>query len=280
MAVNMPPSTTHQIDIDGMALHVRVDGNEGPWVAMAHGLASDHTMLDAAAAHLSTRYRVLRPDLRGHGMSGAPVGPYTMVRMADDLIAAFDSLGVSQAHFVGVSLGGMIGQTLALRHPERIMSLTLVDTSRRTGMEAHPMWHERIGVVEAHGMQGIADMTMQRWLTAPFREKHPDIVERIRDTILKTKPRGYVGACLAILEYDLATALPRIHCPTLVLVGELDQGSPIREAQAIANAIKGARLEVLPQAAHLSHIEQADRFHALLDEFFGHAPCGVQCDIP
>ncbi|XQU68954.1 hypothetical protein OJJOAM_001685 [Cupriavidus sp. H18C1] len=131
-ATQPPASETHRVIVGDVTLHARIDGTEGPWVVLCHGLACDHTLWDATAAHLAPRYRVLRYDLRGHGGSDAPVGPYSMLRMADDLVALMDGLDVPQAHFIGISLGGMIGQTFAVRYPERLHSLTLVDTVCRT----------------------------------------------------------------------------------------------------------------------------------------------------
>ncbi|MBO4119115.1 3-oxoadipate enol-lactonase [Cupriavidus gilardii] len=279
-AAQPPASETHRVIVGDVTLHARIDGTEGPWVVMAHALAADHTLWDAAAAHLAPRYRVLRYDLRGHGRSDAPVGPYSMLRMADDVVALMDGLDVPQAHFVGVSLGGMIGQTLGVRYPERLHSLTLVDTTCRTPQHAHPMWHERIGQVEAHGMAGVIDGVLQRWMTPAYRAAHPDQVERIRAMVLATPVRGYVGAALAILGFDQAEALARIHCPTLVVVGEQDQGTPVSEAKAIADAIPASQLEIVPNAAHLPPIEQPERFHAVLDAFLCKAACGAQCDTP
>lgn len=274
-----PSGETHRIHADGADLHVRVDGTDGPWVILAHALGANHTLWDATARHLSTRYRVVRPDMRGHGNSDAPVGPYTMMRLADDVAAIMDALQIPQAHFCGISVGGMIGETLGIRHAERLLSLTLAATISHTPLEAHPMWHNRIGQVEAHGMSGLADATLERWLTEPFRNAHPDEVARIRAMLLATPVRGYVGVGQAIMAFDMASALGRIHCPTLVVAGEHDQGATVAMAQSIASAIPGSRLEVLP-AAHLVAVEQADRFHAVLDTFLGHAACGGQCDVP
>lgn len=276
----MPPAETRRIRADGADIYVRLDGADGPWVILAHALGANHTLWDATAQHLASRYRVVRPDLRGHGASDAPLGPYTMTRLADDIIAVMDALEIPQAHFCGISVGGMVGQTLGLRHAERLLSLALVATNSQTPMEAHPMWHNRIGQAEAHGMAGMAEATLERWLTAPFRASHPEEVSRIRDMLVATQVRGYVGVAEAIMAFDLTGALSRIHCPTLVVAGEQDQGASVAMAQSIAAAIPGARLEVMPQAAHLVHVEQPERFHAVLDAFLGNAACGGQCDVP
>lgn len=193
-------------------------------MVLAHALGANHALWDATARHLAPRYRVLRYDLRGHGQSDAPIGAYSMIRLADDVACLMDVLEVPAAHFVGVSVGGMIGQTAAVRHPERLLSLTLVATVNRTPLDVHPMWHERIGQVEAHGMAGVADSTMQRWFSAAFRGAHPQEVARVREMLLATPVHGYVGTCQAIMAFDLAGAISRIHCPTLVVAGEEDLG--------------------------------------------------------
>ncbi|KJK23400.1 3-oxoadipate enol-lactonase [Burkholderiaceae bacterium 16] len=280
MSATQPPSEARRVSVGDISLQVRIDGGDGPWVILAHALGANHTLWDATARHLAPRYRVLRYDLRGHGQSDAPIGAYSMIRMADDMAALMDALAVPEAHFVGVSVGGMIGQTMALRYPERLLSLTLVDTVNRTPLDAHPMWHDRIGHVEAHGMAGVADSTLERWLSAPYRSAHPEEVQRVREMILSTPVHGYVGSGQAIMAFDLAGAIARIHCPTLVVVGEEDQGAPPEMAREIAATIPGARLEVLPRAAHLAHLEQAERFHAVLDAFLGNAACGAQCEAP
>lgn len=276
----MPDTEVQRIKAGDVHLQVRIDGREGPWVVLAHALGANLTLWDDTARHLSTRYRVLRFDLRGHGGSDAPVGAYTMARLADDVVALMDALDIGQAHFCGVSVGGMVAQTLGVRHAERLLSLTLVDTIDRTPMEAHPMWANRIGQAEAHGMAGMISATMERWLTQPFRDRHPDIVDKISRMLRGTAVQGYVGVAQAIVAFDLAEAIGRIRCPTLVVTGANDEGSPLSMAQSIAEKIPGAKLEVLPDAAHLSFIEQPERFHAIFDAFLGHAACGGQCDIP
>ncbi|WP_019450309.1 3-oxoadipate enol-lactonase [Cupriavidus sp. BIS7] len=273
-------SQTLRVQAGDVHLQVHVDGNDGPWVILAHALGANLTLWDDTARHLAARYRVLRFDLRGHGGSDAPVGAYTMARLADDVVALMDALEIGQAHFCGVSVGGMVAQTLGVRYPERLLSLTLVDTNHHTPLDAHAMWATRIGQVEAHGMGGTVASTLERWLTAPFRERHADVVGKIREMLLTTPVQGYVGVVQAIEAFDLQDAISRIHCPALVVVGDKDEGSPVSMAQSIAQKIHGAKLEVLPDAAHLSFIEQPERFLAIFDAFLGHAACGGQCDIP
>lgn len=276
----MPDTMAQRIRAGDAELQVRIDGSEGPWVVLIHALGANLTLWDDTARHLSDRYRVLRFDLRGHGGSDAPVGAYTMTRLADDVVALMDALDIGQAHVCGVSVGGMVAQTMGVRHADRLLSLALVDTIDHTPMTAHPMWANRIGQAEAHGMAGLVSSTMERWLTQPFRDAHPETVEAIGRMLAATPVQGYVGVAQAILAFDLADAIGRIHCPTLVVTGSKDESATVEMAQSIARKIHGAKLEVLPDAAHLSFIEQRERFLAIFEAFLGHAACGGQCDIP
>ncbi|MGS0623582.1 3-oxoadipate enol-lactonase [Ralstonia sp. VS2407] len=273
-------SNAGTVHANGIDIHYRTDGTDGPWVVLAHALGVDHQLWDSIAQRLASRHRVLRYDARGHGKTSAPHGAYTLFQLADDVAGLLDALSIEQAHFVGLSMGGMVGQVLGVRHPHRLLSLTLCDTVSYTPVSAHAMWDERIGQVEAHGMSGIVEATIQRWLTTPFREAHPDIVERIRSLLRATPPHGYVGTCLAIKALDTRSSLARIACPTLVITGEQDTGAPVEAAREIASHIPDARLKVISDAAHLAPIEQEEAFLADLDEFFGHAGCGSQCDTP
>jgi len=273
-------SNSGTVRANGIDIHYRTDGADGSWVVLAHALGVDHQLWDSIAQRLASRHRVLRYDARGHGKTSAPHGAYTLFQLADDAAGLLDALSIEQAHFVGLSMGGMVGQILGVRHAHRLLSLTLCDTVCYTPMSAHAMWDERIGQVEAHGMSGIVEPTIQRWLTTPFREAHPDVVERIRELLRATPPHGYVGASLAIKALDTRSSLARIACPTLVMTGEQDTGAPVEVAQEIASHIPDARLKVIPHAAHLAPIEQEEAFLADLDEFFGHAGCGSQCDTP
>lgn len=273
-------SNSGTVHANGIDIHYRTDGTDGPWVVLAHALGVDHQLWDSIAQRLASRHRVLRYDARGHGKTSAPHGAYTLFQLADDVAGLLDALSIEQAHFVGLSMGGMVGQVLGVRHPHRLLSLTLCDTVSYTPVSAHAMWDERIGQVEAHGMSGIVEATIQRWLTTPFREAHPDVVERIRSLLGATPPHGYVGTCLAIKALDTRSSLARIACPTLVITGEQDTGAPVEAAREIASHIPDARLKVISDAAHLAPIEQEEAFLADLDEFFGHAGCGSQCDTP
>ena len=251
-------------DID---LHCIVEGS-GPWLVMSHALSCDHRMWDAQAAWLAQRFTVLRFDTRGHGRSDAPPAPYSFDLFAADVAALLDALHIERAHWVGLSLGGMIGQAFALAHPQRIASLVLADTSSRYPPEAEAIWAERIRTVRAHGMSAVVDATLERWFTAPYRQAHADVMQRIGDMIRATPVEGYAGCGQAIATVDFTDRLQTLRCPTLVIVGDQDTGTPLDMAREIHDAIPGAELVVIPSAAHLSNIEQTTAFNQALDRFY------------
>jgi len=257
-----------KIRANGVELGYRIDGvpHAAPWVVLSHSLACDHTMWDPQMEALRD-FRVLRFDTRGHGASEAPAGQYTMDQLAADAHALLDALGIERFHFVGLSMGGMIGQQLALRVPLRMATLTLADTTSRYPAEARPVWEQRIALVRAQGMGALVPTTLERWFTAAFRERHIDTVAGVAARIRATPVAGYLGCAHAISHIDLTARLPTIVCPTLVIVGADDQGTPPAMAEEIVRAIESSRLEVIPAAAHLSNIEQPERFNALLRGF-------------
>jgi 3-oxoadipate enol-lactonase len=214
-----------------------------------------------------TDFSLLAYDLRGHGGSDVPPGPYPLELLADDLAALLDARGIARCHFIGLSLGGMIGQMAALRHPARFASLTLADTTSRQPEGARAVWDERLATVRAQGMAPLVAPTLERWFTPAFRTAQPDEVARIGALIRSTPVDGYAGCAHAVVNIDLTARLHRIECPVQVIVGRDDAGTPPAMAQSIAEAIPGARLLVLEAAAHLSNIEQASAFNAALRAF-------------
>lgn len=251
---------------NGIDIHYDIAG-KGPWLTLSHSLACDYTMWDSQMAALTPHFTVLRFDTRGHGQSGAPQEGYAWDDLVGDVLGLFDTLGIAKTHFAGLSMGGMIGQHLALRAPERIDRLVLADTSSRYPASALSVWDDRIRLVREKGMAVLVDSTLERWFTVGFRAAHPDVIARIASLIRNTPPAGYIGCGRTIPTLDITGQLRALKNPTLVIVGAEDTGTPPDMAREIAAAIPGARLEVIPQAAHLSNIEQADRFNELLLAF-------------
>jgi len=253
--------TAHGIDI-----HYSVEG-EGPVVTLSQSLGCNLSMWDDQARALKGRYRVLRFDTRGHGQTSAPPGPYTLEQLAEDVHGLLIGLGIAETHFVGLSMGGMIGQLFALKYPEMVRSLVLCDTTSRFPADVWPVWEERIRTVTAKGMEGVVEPTLQRWLTAPFRERRPDVVTRVRTMLRTTPPQGYIGCCHAIPKIDVTDRLGAIRCPALVIVGEEDPGTPVEMARAIHAALSSAELVILRSASHLSNMEQPEGFNRVLLSF-------------
>jgi 3-oxoadipate enol-lactonase len=259
-----------QTRINGLTVNYEIAG-EGPCVTLSHSLACNLHMWDEQMAALTAKYKVLRYDTRGHGKSEAPAGAYTLDQLADDARVLFAHLGIKQTHWVGLSMGGMIGQTFALKHPGVFQSLTLADTTSRYPAEAAPAWADRIKAVQAGGMQAVADATLARWLTEPYRKAHPQVAERIGAYIRTTPVDGFVGCCHAIPKIDVTQRLKEIDCPALVIVGEQDPGTPVAMAREIHGALRNAELVIIPSAAHLSNIEQPQAFNSALLDFLGRA---------
>jgi 3-oxoadipate enol-lactonase len=224
-------------------------------------------MWDEEAKRLSKRYKVLRYDTRGHGASGAPAGAYSLEILADDLHSLLQALNVKATHFVGLSMGGMIGQTFALKYPGMFTSLALCDTTSRYPAEAAGLWAERIKTVETQGMEPLVTPTLERWFTGPFRKAHPEVVERVAAMIRATPPPGYIGCSHAIPKINLTARLKEIRCPAVVIVGKDDPGTPVAMAEEIHQSLPGSTLVVIASAAHLSNLEQPDAFNRALGDF-------------
>jgi 3-oxoadipate enol-lactonase len=257
-----------KITANGISVNYTLDGSaSAPVVTLSHSLATDLSMWDPQMKALTAKYRVLRYDTRGHGGTDAPAGAYTLDQLADDAQALLKALGVAKTHWIGLSMGGMIGQTLALKSPDIFLSLSLCDTSSRIPAEAKPLWADRIKTAQTQGMEPLVEGTIGRWFTAPFREQRKDVVDPVREMIRSTPPQGYAGCCAAISALDLTDRLPAIKIPTLVVVGEEDQGTPVAASQAIQAKIAGSQLEILKSAAHLANMEQPEAFTKALTTF-------------
>ena len=253
-------------DVNATRIHYTIEG-DGPWLCFSHSLACDSSMWDEQLAHYRDRYRVLRFDTRGHGASAAPPGAYSLDMLADDLHGLLQQLGIERLHFVGLSMGGMIGQTYELKYPGRFLSLTLADTSGRIPAEAQPLWEQRIQTARDKGMPALVDGTLARWFTEAYRNTQPAQMARIGTLIRNTPAAGFIGCAEAIRRLDLLERDRAIACPTLIVVGEQDAGTPVAMSQALQAAIPGAELVILPNASHLSNIEQPVAFNAALDAF-------------
>lgn len=234
-----------------VALHHRVDGPEGaPVVVLVHAIGTSMQMWASQVPALSGDYRVISVDLRGHGRSPAPPGPYAMGQLAGDVIAVLDRVGIERASVCGLSLGGMVALTMAAIAPDRLDQLVAACV---VAVPAAPAaWHERAQSVLAGGSAAVSDLVVERW---GYRDRAPEVAQLVRDMLAATPPEGYAGSCEAIANMDLRPALPLVAAPTLLLAGSDDPAAPASVAHEMAAAMPDARVDVIEGAAHLLNVE-------------------------
>ena len=257
---------TETVKTNGVDTAYRFDGPvNGRVVLMSNSLMSNYSMWDWTVPALSDKYRVLRYDTRGHGKSGVTPSPYTMAQLADDAIALLNALNIKKVHFVGLSMGGMIGQQLGARYGDRLHSLSLCDTACE--MSPRSLWDDRIATAREKGIPGMVDATLQRWFTASFAQLSPKDIDTVRAMILGTSLEGYIGCGSAIRDMSQATMLLKIKTPTLVLTGRHDPATTVEQATVIHRLVQRSRMLVIEDAAHLSNIEQPGRFNRVVRGF-------------
>lgn len=256
---------------NGIDTHYALSGKAGaPTVILSHGLAADLSMWEPQLEALARSFSVLRYDIRGHGGSSATPGDYSLELLAQDVIALMDALGIGAAHYVGLSLGAMIGQYLGAWHGERLLSLALCATTSDAPKAA---WAQRVLEARTHGVAPLAEATVDRWVTPAFRREAPQTVAQIRAMVLGTSLDGYAGSAAAIRDMALAPVLGRIAVPTLVVAGEDDTSTPLPVLARIAGAIRDAELLIVPGAAHMPTMERPDLCNAALERFLLACAC-------
>ena len=254
------------VHANGIDINIDIHGPpDAPVVMFSNSLLTDYRMWDAQVPALADRYRILRYDTRGHGRTQATPPPYSMPMLTSDAVALLDALGIERVHFVGLSMGGMIGQLFASAHPDRVMSLSLCDTACR--MPPASVWDERIVLARTRGTSAFITPITTRWLTQQYRDDHPEVVETLGAMIANTSVDGMVGCCAAISTMDHLALLSRIGAPTLVVVGEHDIGTPVSAARTLQKEIRDSELAVIQNAAHLTNIEQAGVFNKIITRF-------------
>ena len=252
---------------DGCRIAYRFDGPaDAPVLVLSNSLGTRWEMWEPQMAALAARFRVLRYDSRGHGRSDAPPGAYSMDRLGRDVIELIDALGIGTVRFCGLSKGGMVGQWLGPRAPDRLEKLVLANTAASMGPPS--AWDSRIAAARSGGMAALTDTLISRWFTPEFVARAPDQVAPVRDMLLSTPVEGYAGCCAAIRDMDQRLTAPHITAPTLVIAGARDPATPPEEGRWLAAAIPGAGYVEL-DAAHLSNVEQPDDFTRALLGFLG-----------
>lgn len=251
-------------------MHYDLSGSRNaPAVMFCHALGASRSLWRDQAEALARRWRVLAYDLRGHGDSSANGDCYTLDQLADDAVALLDRVEIDRVHFVGISLGGMIAQHVALKHRDRLLSVTLCDTVHTLDDAGRQGFEERIATVRESGLEPLADATMERWFTEGFRSEHPDIVQSVRDQFLHTSRDGFIGCCRAITGLDNGDRLGDITTPALIVAGDRDPSSPRAVNETMRETIRGARLQFIDDAAHLANLAQPEQFNHVLTEFLG-----------
>jgi 3-oxoadipate enol-lactonase len=257
-----------RIQAGSLKVNYELTGKKGaPIVMLSHSLGANLAMWDPQRAALEGHFQVLAYDMRGHGDSDAPEGAYSLEQLADDALHLIDALKIDRVHFVGLSIGGMIAQALALPHPDRLETLVLCSTSSYLPPPALPIVKERIETARSQGLSALVDGTLERWFTPAYAQTQGQILEPIRRQFLATSVAGYIGCSEAIGKLNFIERLSSISLPTLIMVGQDDPGTPVAASEAIHERIKGSKLVVLPSASHLSNIEQAGLFNRHLLDF-------------
>lgn len=244
-------------------LATTVDGPpDAPAVVFLHSLGSNSTMWRPQAQALVGTHRVVRIDVRGHGASSSPPGPYTVDDLGRDVIAAADAEGLDTFHLVGLSLGGLVALWVALHHGERLRSLTAANTAARVANGE--FWQARIDAVREQGLAGIRDAVVERFFGDRFPEAHPDWFAEAQEAFVACDPDGYIACCAALGDADLRDDVGRIDVPTLVVGGDQDVATPPADALWLHDHIADSHLAVLPRAAHLSNLDQPGLFTQVL----------------
>lgn len=257
-----------KIDVNGLKLNYEIDGPEGaPCLTLSHALANNLTLWDDQVAALSDRYRVLRYDQRGHGQSEAAPGPYSFPMLIDDVITLWDTLGIENSHWAGLSIGGMMGYGLAQDHADRMLSLIACDSRPDAPPDYQAYFQYRIDTAREKGMDGLVEPTIERWFTPETVAANPPVLDKVRGMIRSTNPVGHEGCCEALKTLAFGSRLGEIKVPTLILGGAADKGAPPDVLAEAARAIPGAKHVVIDAAGHISNLENPAQFNQAVDDF-------------
>ena len=249
-----------------VVLRYSVEGREdAPALALVNSLGTDARIWEGVIDRLLPHYRIISYDKRGHGLSDAPSGEYSLGDHVSDLAAVLDHLGIERLALAGVSVGGLIAQGFALAQPERLSALILCDTAARIGSK--DLWNDRIAAVRSGGMASLADALVERWFSQGYREANRDAIAGWRNMLRRTAADGYAGTCATLRDTDLTEAIAAIDLPTLVVVGEADLAATPELVRATAERIAGAQFKIIPGVGHIPSIEQPELLAGLFNTF-------------
>jgi 3-oxoadipate enol-lactonase len=254
--------------INALRTHVAVTGDpDGVPLVFANSLGTDFRIWDRVLALLPPGLRVLRYDMRGHGLSDAPPGDYFMGDLVADAAALMEATGFRDAVFVGLSIGGIVAQGLAAERPDLVAAAVLSNTAAKIGTEA--TWRERMAAVRAGGIEAIADGVMEKWFTRAFHAERPEELALWRHMLTRTPVDGYLGCCAAIADTDLRESTAGLAQPVLAIVGDADGSTPPDLVRETAASIRGARFEIIRGAGHIPCVEQPEATARLITGFLG-----------
>jgi 3-oxoadipate enol-lactonase len=258
-----------KLEANGVQLNVEIEGQEGaPWITLSHSLACNLSMWDEQVGILRERFRVLRYDLRGHGGSSAPNGPYTFAMLESDVVALWNTLKIEKSHWLGLSIGAMIGYGLAIEHGDRLLSLMACDGRSDAPPDYQAFFQQRIEVARTGGMAALAGPTIERWFKPENLAANPPEIAKLRRMIESTDVVGHEGCCEALKGLAFGSRLGTIRVPTLIVGGDSDLSAAPEMLARVAKNIPGARHAVIPNAGHISNMENATAFNQVMRTFF------------
>lgn len=241
--------------IGTVTLHFRLEGaKDGVPLVFINSLGTDLRIWDEVATHFSPRFRILRFDQRGHGLSDAPQGPYRLNNFTEDLVGLMARMQIDKAVLVGNSVGGMVAMDFAVRYPQRVLALVLCDTAAKIGSSDY--WFDRIKALRENGIAPLADGILNRWFSPVFATRRPADYRGYANMLIRTPLAGYIATCEAIRDADLREAVPMLTTKTLVLCGSEDGATPPDLVRNFAASLPKARFELVAAAGHIPSIEQ------------------------
>lgn len=253
-------------EINGIRVRYEHGGDKSkPAIVLSNSMSTSLEMWNPQWADLCKEFQVLRYDTRGHGQTDAPADAYTMTGLADDLLALMDAVGIEKAHFVGLSLGGMIAQQIAVMRPERVRSLCLIATTAKSPGGDPRYWNARLSQIkESQTFEVVLPLILDKWLTMKFRRDHPKDFAFLSQFILDTPVDGYIGGISAIRDFDILDKIHEIAVPTLVIEGEEDSSTTVEDGKAIVARIPNSELRIIPNKRHILNWEAKDTIDAWL----------------
>jgi 3-oxoadipate enol-lactonase len=260
--------TSSNLVVNGIRLHAdSVGPPDAPTIVLLHALATDISLWEAQVDVLADSFRVVRLDMRGHGASSSTPPPYDLDLLVSDVIGAMDALVIDRAHIVGLSIGGMLALGLALDYPERVDHVVVADARADAPDEYIAIWDGAISTVETSGFEPVIETSLQRWFTADYIKREPEVVNRLRQTALATSQDGFIGCARSVQRVAYLPRLGEITAPMLFIAGELDAPANPTLMRGMADATPGAELKVIPGAAHFTAFEAPEAFTDLLLDF-------------